>query len=256
MVNKPPVKILIVFLSLLCSILETNAQKTIPIPHKSCAVKISFINTIKGTALVLDSMEYTNPFNETYAVSRLKYYISNITLNSSQKHYAETDSYHLIDAADSSSLHFNFNAAANTYNSISFMVGVDSIKNVSGAQSGALDPANGMFWTWNSGYIMFKLEGRSPASTIFNQRIEYHIGGFDGANNVVRVITIPLPSSLKLDAGKNSEIIIAADLDQLWHGSNELKIAETPATMSPGFLSKKIADNYNRMFSVKEIKIF
>jgi len=254
MVNNQAGKILILSLHFLCVIFQTHAQRTTTVRPKAATVKISFINTVKGMPLVLDSMEYTNPFNEIYTVSRLKYYISNISLNNPQKHFAEAGSYHLIDAADSASLHFSFGAAANTYNSISFMVGVDSIKNVSGAQTGALDPSRGMFWTWNSGYIMFKLEGNSTASSIFNHKIEYHIGGFAGKDNVVQLITIPLSSPLKLDAGKSSEIIITADLDKIWHGTNELKIAETPVTMSPGILSKKIADNYNRMFSIKELK--
>ena len=51
---------------------------------------------------------------------------------------------------------------AGNYNSLSFLLGVDSMHNVSGAQTGALDPANDMFWTWNSGYVMAKMEGASP----------------------------------------------------------------------------------------------
>ena len=220
---------------------------------KAGSVTINFINTVKKVPLVLDSAAYSNPFGEVYHVSKLKYYISNIKLNNQQHSFAEPNSYHLIDAGEPASLHFTIDATASNYNSISFMVGVDSIKNVSGAQSGALDPANGMFWTWNSGYVMFKLEGNSPASTIINHRIEYHIGGFSGPDNVLQVITLPLPSPLTVNEGKHTEIVVAADIDKLWHGAGNLKIAETPATMTPGALSKKIADNYNRMFTIKEV---
>ncbi|MGG9960225.1 MbnP family protein [Ferruginibacter sp. SUN106] len=221
--------------------------------QKKGIVKICFINTVKNMPLVLDSIAYKNPFGEEYHIARLKYYISNIALHNASQQFAETNSYHLIDAADSNSLSFTIDATADTYNSISFIVGVDSLKNVSGAQSGALDPANGMFWTWNSGYVMFKLEGNSPASTIINHRIEYHIGGFSGADNVLQTITLPLQKKLNIEEGKNSEIIIMADLDKLWQGATDLKIATTPATMTPGTLSKKIAANYNRMFTIKEV---
>ena len=219
--------------------------------NKTGVVKISFVNTVKAAPLVLDSVEYTNPSGESYRISKLKYYISNITLNNAVHQFAEHDSYHLLDAGDTATLSFSFNTAVNNYSSISFVVGVDSIKNVSGAQSGALDPANGMFWTWNSGYVMFKLEGNSSASTIINHRIEYHIGGFEEPNSVLQTITLPL--QLSIAENRNSEIIITADLDKLWHGINNVTIAATPATMTPGVLSKKIADNYNRMFSVKEV---
>jgi hypothetical protein len=218
---------------------------------KKGSITIRFINTIKASPLVLDSMEYQNAFGEAYRVTKLKYYISNVSINTAQKKIAEPNSYHLIDAGDTTTLHFSFAAAVNNYTSISFMVGVDSIKNVSGAQSGALDPANGMFWTWNSGYVMFKLEGSSPVSNIINHRIEYHIGGFAGSTKVLQLITIPL--SLHVGEKKNSEIIIAADIGKIWQGVNDLKIAVTPATMAPGVLSKKIADNYNRMFTIKEV---
>ena len=218
---------------------------------KTGTLKISFINTVKSSPLVLDSTEYSNPFGETYHVSRLKYYISNIVVNNVQHSFNETDSYHLIDANDTASLNFSFETPVNNYNSISFIIGVDSIKNVSGAQSGALDPMHGMFWTWNSGYIFFKLEGQSAASTIFNKRIEYHIGGFAGMNNALQSVTLPL--QLQVHEGKTSAIIIAADIDKIWQGAGDLQIATTPATMTPGVLSKKIADNYSNMFTVKEV---
>ena len=223
---------------------------------KTGTIKISFINTVTAAPLLLDSAAYTNPFGEPYRVSKLKYYISNISLNNLQYTFAEAESYHLIDAGDSGSLHFSFDAAVNNYNRLSFIVGVDSIKNVSGAQSGALDPIHGMFWTWNSGYTFFKLEGTSTASTIINHKIEYHIGGFAGVNNALQRVTLQLPADklLQVQEGKSSEIIIAANLDKLWQSTNDLKIAVTPATMTPGALSKKIAANYSKMFTIKEVR--
>ncbi|MGC4100158.1 MbnP family protein [Ferruginibacter sp.] len=239
------------FIVIICSSskdLTRNKKNTGP-------VKISFVHSVKTLPLVLDSMEYSNPFNETYRVSSLKYYISNIVINSNKQSFKEPESYHLIDAADSSSWQFGFDVVENDYSSISFMIGVDSIKNVSGAQTGALDPLHGMFWTWNSGYIFFKLEGHSPVSNMFNKKIEYHIGGFSGANNALRTVTLQFPagSLLQVKKGKETELVINADIDQLWQATSNLQIATTPATMTPGPLSIKIADNYSRMFTIKEV---
>jgi hypothetical protein len=248
-VKKLSVILLACLVTIICSSNKKHPQ------HKTTTGKVifHFINTVKNTPLVLDSAEYTNPFGEAYRVSKLKYYISNITLNNQQHGFAEPNSYHLLDAADLTSLRIGINATANSYNSISFIVGVDSIKNVSGAQTDALDPANGMFWTWNSGYVMFKLEGNSPASNIINHRIEYHIGGFSGPDNVLQLITLPLSEPVNVQPGKECDIYINADINKLWQGVNDVKIATTPATMAPGMLSKKIADNYNRMFTIKEV---
>ena len=50
-----------------------------------------------------------------------------------------------------------------------------------------LVPTNNMYWTWQSGYINFKLEG------YFENRIyrEYHLGGYAFPNNCLQSITIP-----------------------------------------------------------------
>jgi hypothetical protein len=224
-------------------------------PGKTGTVTIGFLNNVAGMPLIFDSIAYTNPFNEIYRVSKLKYYISNVTLSGSKHSFTEPDSYHLIDAADNNSLVFSFTCNINNYTAISFMVGVDSIKNVSGAQSGALDPANGMFWTWNSGYIFFKLEGNSSHSSIINHKVEYHIGGFWGSNNALQIISLPLTAGnlVTVKEGKATDIIIAADINKLWQGNMDLKITNTPAIMTPGILSKNIAGNYSDMFSIRSV---
>ena len=50
-------------------------------------------------------------------------------------------------------------------------------------RTGVLDPSGAgadMYWTWNSGYIFFKMEGTSPAATGMGNSFMYHIGGFGG----------------------------------------------------------------------------
>lgn len=218
-------------------------------------LKISFVNTVKGKPLELDSTFYSNPFSEAYSVTKFKYYISNIALAFPDGIFKEIDSYHLVNAADPSSLSFVFTASPNTYQSLLFTIGVDSIKNVSGAQTGPLDPLNDMFWTWNSGYVMVKIEGRSPQSMVVNNKVEYHIGGFSGTHNVLKKLRLDFPTSLTLDIreGKTSEIIIEADLDKCWLQSYDLKISENPVCTTPGELAKKIAGNYSKMFTIKSI---
>ena len=216
-------------------------------------VKVVFKNKVKNDALVLNTQTYTNSFNEEYSISKFKYYISNVALSHGNYTSAENNSYHLIDAADPASQTFSFNVAANhPYQSIHFLIGVDSLRNVSGAQTGALDPVNDMFWTWNSGYIMAKLEGNSPASPAINHKIEYHIGGFSGINNVLKPVVIDL-GGLNIQNGKTTEIIIDADINTWWQDPNDLKFANSPVSAMPGELSKKYADNYRKMFTLKSV---
>jgi hypothetical protein len=217
-------------------------------------IKISFLNYAGNQPLVLDSV-YTNCWKENFSVNRLKYYVSNIALQTtSQQWHAEPNSYHLVDEADNASRSISFYLASGTYTALSFLIGVDSLKNVSGAQTDALDPLNGMFWTWNNGYIMFKMEGSSPQSVAVNNKIEYHIGGFSGVDNAIKKITLHFAGTpVSLNNNSITAIIIRTNIDQLWNGANQLKITESPVCTTPGQLAGRIAANYSTLFDILKI---
>ncbi len=219
------------------------------------SIKISFINTLNSVPIILDAVNYTNCWNENFTISALKYYISNVQFKTSnKKSIKEKNSYHLIDEENIVSKSFLCTVLPGNYLTLSFLIGVDSIKNVSGAQTDALDPLNSMFWTWNSGYIMFKLEGNSPNSTIVNNKIEYHIGGFAGTNNVLRQVELNLENNKALiNINSITEIVVQADVGKLWNAVHELKISQTPVCSTPGAPAAGIADNYSKAFTVIKI---
>lgn len=111
-----------------------------------------------------------------------------------------------------------------------------------------------MFWTWNTGYIMFKMEGNSPQSASVNNKNEYHIGGFSGANNVLRKVELNFTgNTVSLKKERITEIIIRTDLGKIWNAGHDLKITHTPVCTSPGALASGIADNYSKAFEVIKI---
>jgi hypothetical protein len=146
-------------------------------------------------------------------------------------------------------------AQQNKLTRFSFQVGVDSIDNVSGAQAGELDPAKGMFWTWNSGYIMAKLEGLSSYSEVPDKRFTYHIGGFSGENNTIRKITLSVPENrqITLQDQRTTTIIVDADIDKWFNAAHALRIADNAFVHSPGPLAALYADNYATVFSITSI---
>ena len=201
---------------------------------------------------------YTNASGESFSIRAFKFYITNIQLindASGETYAAGKDDFYLVDFSKGTSTILQVKTKPSTYNRIQFEVGVDSLHNVSGAQAGALDPANGMFWTWNSGYIMAKLEGYSPASNQPNNLFEYHIGGFKGANKVQQTILLDLPAGKQIvtQNGGFSDATITADAARWFTGSANISIASLPAVMTPGSDAKTISQNYARMFSVQEI---
>lgn len=224
---------------------------------KPAHIQFNFKPVVDGQNLVLGNT-YINAFNESFSVRSFKFYVSEIDLVnevSGTTFQLDRSQFYLIDVSDSTSLSVAFNAPANQYHSIAFTIGVDSIRNVSGAQTGALDPARGMFWTWNTGYIMAKLEGYSPASSQPNQLFEYHIGGFKGENNVVKKLKLMLPAGTMIDAttGKISTISLSADVNKWFAGPVPISIANSPVCIMPGPLAKSIAGNYLTMFSVVQV---
>lgn len=212
-------------------------------------------NRAGSQALALNTQSYTNAQGASLTFTKFNYYISNIKLNNnSGGSFAEDNSYHLVQQEDASSLQFNISSIpAGTYTSMSFMIGVDSAHNVSGAQTGALDPANGMFWSWNTGYIMAKMEGTSPQSTANDNSFIFHIGGFSGANSGIRNVTLNFPTPLVITKDKTSTAYLHADA-LAWFSPNVIDVATLHFIMSVNADSKKIADNYANMFAADSVK--
>ncbi|MEP6628244.1 MAG: MbnP family protein [Ginsengibacter sp.] len=219
------------------------------------AVKIIFINMVKNYKIALRDSVYTNSFGENYTINKFRYYISNISFKGAEKNFGEKNSFHLIDESVLESQSFSFSVPEGSYSSLNFLLGVDSLHNVSGAQTGELDPAKDMFWTWNSGYVMAKLEGNSPSSSLVNHKYEFHIGGYSGKYNVLKNIELHFPENktIKVTAGQEIEIQIVADVDTWWQNTNDIKIAERANIMTPGKFALAISENYANMFHIEKI---
>lgn len=225
---------------------------------KSFNVQVIFKPVVDAMPLQFNK-PYQNRYQETFSVKAFKFYITGIQLINSftNKIYeVSRNEYFLIDASDAGSTLIALEALPGKYDQVAFTIGVDSIRNVSGAQTGALDPGKGMFWTWNSGYIMAKLEGSSPVSNQPNNKFEYHIGGFREPVNVVKKVTVafPLGQAINFLPATIHTITLSADVNAWFNRSNSISIATNPVCMTPGDLAKKIAENYSGMFAVTNIE--
>jgi hypothetical protein len=218
------------------------------------AIEINFTHYVGNQVLKLDSILYKNELKQDFSVTKFKYYIANIALLSEDGKPFKNNNYFLIDEEKPNSKKIILeNLPSGKYVSIDFTIGIDSIDNCSGAQSGALDPINGMFWTWNTGFIFMKLEGTSEFSSSPNAQLEYHIGGFKKPNNCIRTISLPLNKSMLIGQNQNNRIEVKTDV---------LEILKTPVSIDFSSLSSvtdfnnatKLADNYSDMFSIFEIK--
>ncbi|MCW3126769.1 MAG: hypothetical protein JWO03_2427 [Bacteroidetes bacterium] len=231
-------------------------------------IKLHIWNNVGGKEIIYDNATYKNSTGQDYTITNLKYYISNITLtDTSGKVFTNKDSYYLIRQDDPATMDIELaDIPMGNYKSISFLIGVDSLHNCSGAQSGALDPVNAMFWTWNTGYIFFKLEGKSPVSTSPGGIFEYHIGGYKAPANCIRKVTLDLngdtdqPNMVNVPTGKLpdgkqlkiSSINLSADIAKIMDGKTVIDIAKL-SSVTDFRNAPAIADNYQHMFSLSNL---
>jgi hypothetical protein len=212
---------------------------------------IRFQNVVGNRVLHLDST-YRNELGQVYTITNFKYYIGKISFKKADgKEYACKEFY-LISESDTASKEIKLpHIPPGEYVSMSFLIGVDSLHNCSGAQSGALDPVNGMFWTWNSGYVFLKLEGKSPSSASPGNLLEFHIGGYRQPHNCIREVSLNLGKEGTIKGETSSRIEIKADAGELF---------KTPVTIDFSKLSSVndfhnatlLATNYSDMFSIKQ----
>lgn len=235
-------RLIIGFIIGFCFITTTTfAQQTIT---------IQFRNTIDNDVLQLGE-SYKTSLGEDVIINRCKYYISKIVLvDSDTKYYGFPNDYYLIDEADSTTKTIAITTSAKRINDIQFLIGVDSIRNVSGVQIGSLDPMHGMFWTWNSGYIMAKLEGVSSAAKVPGNLFSYHVGGFKTGESALRFVRLNIGENIKTN---HLNIVIEADINKWFQSAHTIKITEHPICHSPGNLAMQIADNYATMFKIVSV---
>ncbi len=214
---------------------------------------LEFDHVVGAAKMALDPQQYTNANGDQFRITNFKYYISNITLTKADgTTYKQPESYYLIDEQlpDSKSISLK-NVPSGEYTGLTFTVGVDSARNVAGAQTGALDPAQGMFWSWNTGYIFLKLEGYSPQSE--KGGLTFHIGGFKKPYNTIRTVSPALNGkTIFIAAGRAPEVHMKVDVLEMFQSPTPIKFSELSTTMG-GAGSVTIADNYRDMFRVDHI---
>lgn len=222
---------------------------------KEGSVRFEFSNVVGSSPLVLNDVEYLTPGNDPFRVSLFSYYISNIKLiGEDGSRYAEDESYHLIRHENNGSKIFTINTVpSGKYKELTLMIGVDSTRNVSGIQEGALDPVWGMFWSWNTGYIMAKLEGTSPAAGTGGNVFMYHPGGFQTKTGAVVQVTLPL-GNMEVKAGQTRTIKLNADVLEWFTSPHAINISAMPIVHNAGASSRKLAENYANMLTIKAVE--
>ena len=257
---------------------EDKKEDPTPAPVGYGKVSLEFDHVIGDQDLALGTW-YINGNGDSVKLSTLKYFVTNIRLGKSDGSFytiPKERSYFMVnqDSAKTKSIELDSIPTGN-YTTVEFLLGVDSLKSRAplSQRTGVLDPTggmtNGMYWSWNSGYIFFKMEGTSPKAPISqftNERsFFYHIGfyGYKGADAdfpdaqaLNNLKTIPLSKEgavLDVRIGKTSEAHVMLDLAKVWKSSSyTINVATDPDLMFDA-RSLKVSQNYSQAFSLDHV---
>jgi hypothetical protein len=201
------------------------------------------LNPVFGqTALKSGEIYFHHQSGDSLKIDEFTFYISSINFRFNDSIvFSPVNAFHLISIRDSASLTITCTVPDQLrWNNLTFHLGIDSTMSTSGALGGALDPANGMYWAWQSGYINFKLEGVSARCPARNHRFQYHLGGYLVPNNALQEVSLNVPET--------NCIRLAVDAERFFDAVN---IAEVHTIMSPGKKAVELSVITAQLFYVR-----
>jgi hypothetical protein len=209
--------------------------------QKNSDIAIELKSLYGAHELVLDS-NYLNGAGAELKFEAFRFYISNLRLAMNDSvTWKEEESFHLYDKSTGKNS-FKLVVPANThFNTLKFDLGIDSLTNVSGALGGDLDPTKGMYWTWQSGYINFKLEGKSHQCSNPKKEFQYHLGGYQKPFDALQAVS--------LKTGSKDRVVIGFDVEQFMRSANLIRHDHI---MSPGADAVKLSAVAVSCFSIKQ----
>jgi len=228
-------------------------------------IEFMFEHKFGSSPFTLNSDNYfVTSSQDSIKFRAMNYYVSNIILHKEDGGtWVQPESYHLVKLGTSSIETFKIsNVPTGKYVGVTYTIGVDSTRNVSGAQTGALDPVNSMFWSWNTGYIFIKAEGTSPQSTGTDNDVTFHVGGFNNAlgNNAVQTKHETFGGDVlelkKSDHGHGhgKSIHYHIHIDKLFDGDGgKISLDAINRIKMPGDNAQIVAKNFISAFKVDHI---
>ncbi|MFC2106722.1 MbnP family protein [Bacteroidota bacterium] len=230
-------------------------------------IRFEFYHYVDGKPLIIDSLIYTNAAGNQYMVNEIQYFISDVTLYSTDCdcsdyvihewkdiHYIDTDipETHSWDVFDK--------IKTGNYYKITFTFGINEQKNQS--LIFVNPPESFMFWPeyLGGGYHYMKLNGKWKDSLQNILPFNFHLGigqVYDSTGNITGFIqnyfTVSLPqSSFAILAGQTTTIGIVMNIENWFKEPNVFDhnvwggdIMQKQAAMQLG------CENGNNVFSIK-----
>lgn len=209
------------------------------------AQTIAFLPIYNGEKLQLEKSYYDSTLQDSIRINKLQFYVSDIILEYKNGDIKAVEKkHHLLDFSKPETFSIQYGGVENkTPSKISFKLGIDSTTNVSGALGGDLDPTMGMYWTWQSGYINFKLEGVTQKVKTRKDKFQFHLGGYSFPNKSVVLV------DLEVENVSSVNIRIELALEKI---IQNIDFENSACIMSPSKKAVELSKNISKSFLILE----
>jgi len=224
---------------------------TVPQPRAG-TLNFEVVHEFDGEVVEPESGLYLTANGDSIEFGLIKHYLSNFEVHSVRTGWHKADNYILVDNQVEGTENFSLaELPFAEYDSIRFYMGIDSATNHDHELFGKIDPDYSMLWTWNTGYIFLKYEGKLVNDPSTPLGFAYHIGG----DNFLMTYQMPLASSKVLSESKvNADVKLKFNLAELFHNPNTIDMDQAPLvshTMDEPVFTMQLRDNLLNAWSAE-----
>ncbi|MBE0648220.1 MAG: hypothetical protein IH596_10600 [Bacteroidales bacterium] len=232
-------------------------------------ISIQFNHHFKGVPLILDSLAWSDDYNNSFEINELQYFISDIRLHlhgGGAYQVATDDGIHYVDARipESHQWYPADQIPQGEYDSLSFTFGLSAVKNLSNRFPDP--PERDMFWPelLGGGYHYMKLNSKWKNDTVPELRpFMMHLGigqlyDPEKPDSIIGYVqnffTVKLDnSSFTIEAGKQKTLVMTMNLEHWYNGPpNAFNLALMPmGIMQNQPMMHAVCLNGRGVFSVK-----
>tara|TARA_B110000037_G_scaffold73775_1_gene88598 strand:+ start:1460 stop:2203 length:744 start_codon:yes stop_codon:yes gene_type:complete len=239
-----------IFVLLTLSIVLFSCKK----PPKAGQVSLKIEHLVGTESFDFDTMKYVSPTNHPYKITKLVYYISEIT-------YIMTDGTEEVQAAgflinpdEESTLKItNSDLRPGTYNKVRFQFGIDSTNNVTDYLAQSLENIS-MEWPDQLGpgdYHYMKFEGKYDSlSTGIEKSFIYHYGPTIGNDNS---FSVELAVAEFVIDDNSFNVIVNADIQEWFQNPTLYNFPDYSMVMMNQSFQEIYKANGQSVFSFKQL---
>ena len=237
----------LILTSLIIALLfSCKKEEDIPVTHSHGSVVLNTQFLVNDSTYHSDSI-YVDDFAHNYKISFSNVYLSQLNFEESGVITPLPIQYILLKPEISN---YDLGSVAHGhYHNLKFGLGIDSVTNHSDPNSypltSALYPQSpSMHWSWNSGYIFYKIEGSvdTDGDGSFETNFRFHIG----TDGLRKDISVTIHDGI--DAGKTNNISLKIDLGKFLKGI-DLSVDNSTHTSNNMPLAVIVSNNSITAFS-------